>query len=319
MKQYSADLRERLLGAIDAGLPQAEAARLFGVGRQHDQAVAPAAPQTGSGGRLAATRTVAADRTGGRAGAGGPGSRRPRCHAGRALCAWAAATGVAVSPATMSRALAASRVAAQKKSLIAAERDEAARAAWRDDVATLNARRSCLRRRDQHPHRPDAAPGAGPAGRAGGRSCPAQPRSQRDPAGRPHPGGHRSGRGDPGGRRRGGLRRLRRARPGSRVCARGRSWSWTTSSAHKSERARTAVEAVGARLLFLPAYSPDFNPIELAFAKVKERLRAAAAAHPRGPVRRHRRRHRCRLHHRCPRLLRPLWLPPPGRLICDPL
>ena len=32
MKRYSADLRERLLGAIDAGLPQAEAARLFGVG-----------------------------------------------------------------------------------------------------------------------------------------------------------------------------------------------------------------------------------------------------------------------------------------------
>ena len=31
MKQYSADLRERLLGAIDAGLPLAEAARLFGV------------------------------------------------------------------------------------------------------------------------------------------------------------------------------------------------------------------------------------------------------------------------------------------------
>ncbi len=32
MKQYSADLRERLLRAIDAGLSQAEAARLFGVG-----------------------------------------------------------------------------------------------------------------------------------------------------------------------------------------------------------------------------------------------------------------------------------------------
>ena len=51
-------------------------------------------------------------------------------------------------------------------------------------------------------------------------------------------------------------------------------------SAHKRERARTAVEAAGARLLFLPPYSPDFNPIELAFAKVKERLRAAAAARP---------------------------------------
>lgn len=48
-------------------------------------------------------------------------------------------------------------------------------------------------------------------------------------------------------------------------------------SAHKNAKARTAIEAVGARLLFLPAYSPDFNPIELAFAKIKESLRAAAA------------------------------------------
>ncbi len=48
-------------------------------------------------------------------------------------------------------------------------------------------------------------------------------------------------------------------------------------SAHKSENARKAIEATGARLLFLPTYSPDFNPIELAFAKIKESLRAAAA------------------------------------------
>lgn len=47
-------------------------------------------------------------------------------------------------------------------------------------------------------------------------------------------------------------------------------------SAHKGEAARRAVEAVGARLLFLPAYSPDFNPIELAFAKIKTHLRSAA-------------------------------------------
>ena len=53
-------------------------------------------------------------------------------------------------------------------------------------------------------------------------------------------------------------------------------------SAHKSELARHAVEAVGARLLFLPAYSPDFNPIEFAFAKIKERLRAAAERTPEG-------------------------------------
>ena len=47
--------------------------------------------------------------------------------------------------------------------------------------------------------------------------------------------------------------------------------------AHKGEAARTAIEAAGCRLLFLPAYSPDFNPIELAFAKLKQALRRAAA------------------------------------------
>lgn len=51
-------------------------------------------------------------------------------------------------------------------------------------------------------------------------------------------------------------------------------------SAHKTAAARTAIEAVGARLLFLPPYSPDFNPIELAFAKIKEHLRAAAGRTP---------------------------------------
>jgi transposase len=44
---------------------------------------------------------------------------------------------------------------------------------------------------------------------------------------------------------------------------------------HKHPGVRTAVEAVGASLRFLPPYSPDFNPIELAFAKLKAFLRAA--------------------------------------------
>ena len=47
--------------------------------------------------------------------------------------------------------------------------------------------------------------------------------------------------------------------------------------AHKSLAARTAIEERGARLLFLPPYSPDFNPIENAFAKLKALLRKAAA------------------------------------------
>jgi transposase len=48
-------------------------------------------------------------------------------------------------------------------------------------------------------------------------------------------------------------------------------------SVHLDRRARAAIEAAGCTLRFLPAYSPDFNPIERAFAKLKEGLRATAA------------------------------------------
>lgn len=47
--------------------------------------------------------------------------------------------------------------------------------------------------------------------------------------------------------------------------------------AHQSERARQAIEARGCRLLFLPAYSPDLSPIELAFSKIKASLRRVEA------------------------------------------
>lgn len=46
---------------------------------------------------------------------------------------------------------------------------------------------------------------------------------------------------------------------------------------HKVSGVREAIEAAGAKLLYLPPYSPDFNPIEKAFAKFKALLRAAAA------------------------------------------
>ena len=45
---------------------------------------------------------------------------------------------------------------------------------------------------------------------------------------------------------------------------------------HKGSAVRDAIEAAGARLLFLPPYSPDFNPIEMAFSKLKALLRKAA-------------------------------------------
>ena len=48
-------------------------------------------------------------------------------------------------------------------------------------------------------------------------------------------------------------------------------------SAHKGDRARRLVEERGAKLLFLPSYSPDFSPIEEAFGKLKALLRREKA------------------------------------------
>ena len=105
MKQYSADFRERLLRAIDAGLPQVEAARLFGVcvstiGRWRQ--------------RQQATGSVAAQQRPGRTPRIGPAQAEPLAaqvatqrdatlaqHCAR----WEATHGVRVSVATMSRAI----------------------------------------------------------------------------------------------------------------------------------------------------------------------------------------------------------------------
>jgi transposase len=46
-------------------------------------------------------------------------------------------------------------------------------------------------------------------------------------------------------------------------------------SSHKGPRVREMIEAAGAGLLYLPPYSPDFNPIEKAFSKLKALLRKA--------------------------------------------
>jgi len=48
-------------------------------------------------------------------------------------------------------------------------------------------------------------------------------------------------------------------------------------SSHKSHKAEQAIKRTGAWLLFLPPYSPDLNPIEMAFAKLKAHLRGKAS------------------------------------------
>jgi transposase len=59
-------------------------------------------------------------------------------------------------------------------------------------------------------------------------------------------------------------------RPGDRVIC-------DNLSTHKVKGIREAIEAAGASLHYLPAYSLDLNPIEMAFAKLKAHLRQAAA------------------------------------------
>jgi transposase len=48
-------------------------------------------------------------------------------------------------------------------------------------------------------------------------------------------------------------------------------------ASHKHPRVRELIESAGARLLYLPPYSPDLNPIEMIWSKVKRLLRSAAA------------------------------------------
>ena len=52
---------------------------------------------------------------------------------------------------------------------------------------------------------------------------------------------------------------------------------WDNLNVHKSPRAREAIRARGAWVLFLPRYSPDLNPIEKAFSKLKTLLRKRKA------------------------------------------
>ncbi len=57
----------------------------------------------------------------------------------------------------------------------------------------------------------------------------------------------------------------------------GRAVAMDNLSSHKAEGVRQRIEAAGAELLYLPPYSPDLNPIEKAWSKLKQLLRSAKA------------------------------------------
>jgi transposase len=178
---------------------------------------------------------------------------------------------------------AASGLAAQKKSLIAAERDESARTAWRDETAALDpadllfidetSTHTAMTRRRARAPRGQRAVGRTPRNHGPNVTLLAALTPQGVGPALAIPGAVD-----------GAVFAAYALRVLAPTLRSGQVVVLDNLSAHKSADARTAVEAVGCRLLFLPAYSPDFNPIELAFAKVKQRLRAAAERTPDGLV-----------------------------------
>jgi transposase len=242
-----------------------------------DQAIRPpAARDRQSGSHAASDAAFAPDRPGAAGCPAGATRCRARCHPGRPLCdvgAGARGAGERLHHAAGDRAIG---LDTKKKTVAASERDEAARAVWKDAVTARDpadfvfvdetgSHRGMTPTYARAP-RGQRAHGQAPAqhgtnvtlvaalslagigaamtltGALDGDACTAYIRELLVPS----------------------------LRPGQFVI-------WDNVRAHQGETVRALIEAAGCRLLFLPAYSPDFNPIEEAFSKLKAFLRRAEA------------------------------------------
>ena len=167
-------------------------------------------------------------------------------------------------------------VPAQKKHLIAAERDEAARTAWREDAEALapadlvfvdeTSTHVALTRLRARAPRGERAAGAVPRNHGPNVTLLAA----LTPAGTAAPFVIE-------GATDGALFEAYVEHCLVPVLRRGQVVVLDNLSAHKGDRVRALIQAAGCRVLFLPAYSPDFNPIELAFSQLKAVLRRLAA------------------------------------------
>jgi transposase len=165
--------------------------------------------------------------------------------------------------------------AAQKKSLRAAEQDAAARAAWRDELPTwttpvvfldeTSTHTSLTRRRARAP-RGQRVVGTVPRNHGPNVTCLAA----LSRAGIVAPCVFEGALDGPLFAAWVARWLVPALRPGTMVVC-------DNLSVHKHSAARAALEAADCTLRFLPAYSPDLNPIELAFAKLKAHLRGAGA------------------------------------------
>jgi transposase len=135
-----------------------------------------------------------------------------------------------------------------------------------------------VHRRERVPYFHGAPQSEGSQGRAGLRRGSEEPGQEPDTHSLAHP-RRRDGRGalHRGFDRRGTLRGLRGGVLGPDVEGRAGGGARRALGAHRSGRVRELIESRDANLLFLPSYSPDLNPIEEAFSKIKNIVRKAAA------------------------------------------
>ncbi len=277
MRAYSEDLRTKIVEAVQRGMGQSEAARSFGVNLSSVKRYVRAIRK---GGTLRPKKH--------------PGSKPKIDERGRRLleadveqrptlsllerCRFLGqATGMRVSVSTMSRVLRRLGFSRKKRSVGASERDEWLRAAWRVIVAEqIDARRLVFV--DEMGANTSLAPLYAWA-RRGKRAWTNVPRNR--------------------GPNTTLLASMTHEGMGPCVAVEGTSTSAVFEAyveqvlvptlhpgqvvvldnltAHKGERVRELVERRGCELIFLPPYSPDLNPIEEAFSKIKALLRRAEA------------------------------------------
>jgi transposase len=173
-------------------------------------------------------------------------------------------------------AIPAAGTATQKKSLVASERDETARATWRTTHAALDpATCVLLDETSTHPAMTRRSARA-PRGERGQSSAPRNHGPNVTLLATLTPHGIDAPDVQEGAVNRDVLTAdieqvlVPTLRPGQTVLM-------DNLNVHKGQQSRRAIEAVGCHVVFLPTSSPDFNPIELAYAKIKTALRRAAA------------------------------------------
>jgi transposase len=276
MKAYSLDLRTRVLAALDSGMPRATVVRVFQVSRSSLKRWLILRAQTGAldpRPRRGQTATITAAQ---QATLRYQLDQFPDATLAEHAARWNTDHGTTLSPWTLGRAIRRLGWSRKKKSLIAAERDEWARAAFRVRIADQLADDFIVI--DEIGLNLDMTPRSSRAPR-GQRAVTSIPRNT--PINTTLIGScSLAGMGPslllPGGLDTPSFKTYLEQvlgpslRPGQIILL-------DNLSVHTSAEVAEIVAAHGCSVWYLPTYSPDLSPIELAFAKFKDRVRRAGA------------------------------------------